>query len=294
MSQVLRSPNPVPSGGAPMLGYRARRRLVYAGLGAAMSIVAAAMIGPFLWMLTTSLKTSPEIMRTPPTVFPSPVTWEHFSRLFTELYFVRNFFNSLVVTISITAVSLFFNSLGGYTFAKFDFPLKRTLFLLLLLTMMVPMQVTMLPAFLILKNAGLLNSYLGLIIPAATSVFGIFLMRQFMYAIPNALIESGRLDGCSEFRIFWSIVLPQVRPAIAALGIFTFMGAWQDFLFPLIVLHDERMYTLPVALATLSGQHATDWGLLMAGSLIVILPIALIFIFTQRRFVEGITLTGMK
>ncbi len=278
----------------PRFGWRTRERLFGVVLATVMLIVVSAMIGPFIWMFVTSLKTADQIIETPPTLIPRPATLQHFARLFDELAFLRIFLNSLIVTTSITAVSLFFNSLGGYTFAKFNFPYKNLLFMALILTMMVPMQVTMLPAFLLLKELGLLNTYLGLILPAMSSVFGIFLMRQFIYSIPDSLIESGRLDGCSELRIFWSIILPQCRPALAALGIFTFMAAWQDFLFPLIILHDESMYTLPVALATLSGQHATDWGLLMAGSLVVILPIATVFMFMQRRFVAGITLTGMK
>lgn len=289
---------PIPPPTAPRrtrrLGYRAEARLTGWLLAAVFGVVVVLMIGPFFWMFTTSLKTPDGILRTPPTLFPDPLTLQHFDRLFTELSFFRNFINSVIVTVCITVVSLFFNALGGYTFAKFDFPLKNMLFMLLLLTMMVPMQVTMLPVFLILKNVGLLNSYLGLILPAMTSIFGIFLMRQFIFSVPNALIESGRLDGCGEFRIFLQIVLPQCQPILAALGIFTFMAAWQDFLFPLIILHEESMYTLPVALATLSGQHATDWGLLMAGSVIVILPIAAVFILMQRRFVEGVTMTGMK
>lgn len=259
-----------------------------------MTVVLLLMVGPFLWMLTTSFKTNEAILATPPTLLPNPLTWEHFNRLFVELSFVRHLVNSMVVTVSITVISLLLNALGGYTFAKFDFPFKNAIFIGLILTMMVPMQVTMLPAFLILKEAGLLNSLLGLILPGASSVFGIFLMRQFIYSIPNALMESGRLDGCSELRIFWSIILPQCKPVLAALGLFTFMGAWQDFLFPLIILHDESKYTLPVALATLSGQHATDWGLLMAGAIVTILPIVIIFVFTQKKFVEGITMSGMK
>ncbi|MCC5875417.1 MAG: carbohydrate ABC transporter permease [Candidatus Sumerlaeia bacterium] len=259
-----------------------------------MTIVLLIMVGPFLWMLTTSLKTSEDIVASPPTLLPSPLTWTHFQQLFQELDFFRHLVNSVIVTLGVTVISLFLNSLGGYAFAKFNFPLRNILFAALVMTMMVPMQVTMLPGFLILKELGLLNSLLGLIIPGASSVFGIFLMRQYMFTIPNALMESGRLDGCGEFRIFWSIILPQCKPVLAALGLFTFMGAWQDFLFPLIILHDESKYTLPVALATLSGQHATDWGLLMAGAIVTILPIAIVFIFTQRRFVEGITMSGMK
>jgi multiple sugar transport system permease protein len=259
-----------------------------------MSVLCFLMIGPFLLMLITAFKTPGDILASPPTLLPVPATWEHFDRLFAELSFFRHFINSMIVTASISVISLFLNALGGYTFAKFEFPLKNALFLALIMTMMIPMQVAMLPTFLILKELGLLNTLIGLIIPGASSVFGIFLMRQYMYSIPGALMESGRLDGCGEFRIFWSIILPQCKPVLSALGLFTFMAAWQDFLFPLIILHDEKQYTLPVALATLSGQYATDWGLLMAGAIVTVLPIAALFLIAQRRFIEGITLSGMK
>lgn len=259
-----------------------------------MCVILFLMVGPFLWMLTTSFKTPEGILASPPTILPSPLSWQHFDKLFDELSFVRHFINSIIVTVSVTVISLFLNALGGYAFAKFEFPMKNTLFIALILTMMVPMQVAMLPAFLILKELSLLNTLLGLIIPGATSVFGIFLMRQYMFTIPSALMESGRLDGCSEFRIFWSIMLPQCKSVISALGLFTFMGVWQDFLFPLIILHDESKQTLPVALATLSGQHATDWGLLMAGAIVTTLPIAILFLFAQRRFIEGIAMSGIK
>lgn len=252
----------------------------------------ALMIGPFVWMVSTSLKPPEEFGS--PSLIPSRPTLEHFGRLFEEMAFARSLLNSIIVTLSVTAISLFLNALAGYAFAKFEFPLKRWIFAALIITLMIPLQVTMLPSFLILKEAGLLNTRLGLILPGASSVFGIFLMRQFLYSIPDAYLESARIDGCGEFRIFVQIVLPQCQPVLAALGIFTFMGAWQDFLFPLIILHDERMYTLPVALANLNGQHATDWGMLMAGSLVVIAPIAAVFLAMQRRFVEGVTLSGIK
>ncbi len=257
-------------------------------------LAAGAALIPFLWMISTAFKRPEVIYQIPPVWIPVEPTLRHFQNLFGQLSFARNLFNSTVVTFGITALSLLLNSMAGYAFAKHRFPGMERLFGVFLITLMVPAQVTAIPVFLLLKKLGLLNTLAGLIIPAASSVFGIFLMRQFMTSIPDALIESGRVDGCREWGIFWSIVLPQCRPALAALGIFTFLAAWSDFFFPLIVLFDQRKYTLPVALATLNGQHTTDWGMLMAGSLVVITPIVLLFIALQRKFVEGIALTGLK
>jgi len=257
-------------------------------------VATALAIGPFIWMVSTAFMPRDLIYAWPPRWLPIPPTLEHFYDLFDRIPFARNFLNSVIVTGGITVLSLLVNALAGFAFAKYMFPGRDRLFVILILTMMIPGQVTMIPVFLLLKTIGLLNSPLGLIIPAASSVFGIFLMRQFMMGLPDAYLESARIDGCSEWRIFWVIALPLSKPVLAALAIFTFMAAWSDFLFPLIVLHEERMYTLPVALANLNGQHNTEWGLLMAGALLVILPIAAVFLFMQRRFVEGITFTGIK
>ncbi|MDI6642378.1 MAG: carbohydrate ABC transporter permease, partial [Elusimicrobiota bacterium] len=198
------------------------------------------------------------------------------------------------IAISITVLSLFVNSLAAFAFAKFSFPGKEKIFALLLATLMIPGQMTMIPVFLLLKSLGLLNSYLGLIIPAAASAFGIFLIRQFMLTIPNDLIESARIDGCSDFRIYWNIILPLCKPVLATLGVFTFMGSWNDFLWPLIVMMKESKYTLPVALANLSGEYVTEFGLLMAGSVIVVAPIILVFVFAQRFIIESFAHTGLK
>jgi len=160
--------------------------------------------------------------------------------------------------------------------------------------MMIPGQMTMMPVFLLLKSLGLLNSYAGLIIPAATSAFGIFLMRQFISTIPDDLIESARMDGCSEFRIYWQIILPLCKPVLAALGIFTFMGSWNAFLWPLIVMIKESMYTLPVALANLNSQYATEYGLLMSGAVVVVVPILIVFFLAQKYVIEGIATSGLK
>jgi len=260
--------------------------LLFAGL--------AITLAPFIWMISTSFKSSESVFAFPPQWIPKHPTIEQYQALFREVNFLQFFKNSVIVAIGITLFSLFLNSLGGYAFAKYRFPGKEKIFALLLATLMVPGQITMIPVFLMLKSVGLINSYWGLIIPAGASAFGIFLMRQFITTIPSDLIESARIDGCSEFRIFWSIILPLCKPVLAALGIFTFMGSWNAFLWPLIVMIKENMYTLPVALANLSGQYATKFGLLMAGAVVVVAPVLIVFILAQRYVIRGVAVTGLK
>ncbi|RLD18776.1 MAG: carbohydrate ABC transporter permease [Caldiserica bacterium] len=267
-----------------------RRFLIYIFLITGL----VAVLAPFVWMLSTSFKTHGAVFTMPPQWIPKPFTLENYKKLFSEINFLRHFLNSLIVAVSVTIFSLFINSLAGYAFAKYRFPGRDRIFALLLGAVMIPGQVTMIPVFLMLKKLGMLNSYLGLIIPCSASVFAIFLMRQFIYSIPDVLIESARLDGCSEFGIYWKIILPLCKPVLATLGIFTFMSSWNDFLWPLIVMIDEKMYTLPVALANLNGQHATEYALLMAGSVIVVLPVIIVFLIAQKHIIKGIATTGLK
>lgn len=254
----------------------------------------AITLAPFIWMISTSFKSSESVFTFPPQWIPKHPTTEQYQTLFREVNFLQFFKNSVIVAFGITLFSLFLNSLGGFAFAKHKFPGREKIFALLLATMMVPGQITMIPVFLMLKSIGLINSYWGLIIPAGASAFGIFLMRQFITTIPTDLIESARIDGCSEFRIYWTIILPLCKPVIAALGIFTFMGSWNAFLWPLIVMIRENMYTLPVALANLSGQYATKFGLLMAGAVVVVIPVLIVFIVAQRYVIKGVAVTGLK
>jgi multiple sugar transport system permease protein len=267
-----------------------KQLLLYAVLVGGLILTAI----PFVWMLSTSLKGSEGIGAMPPQWIPRPVTLEHYRRLFAEVAFLRHFGNSLTIAVGATALSLLLNACAGYAFAKYRFPGRERLFALLLMTMMVPGQVTMMPVFMLLKELGLLNAYSGLILPGSASVFAIFLIKQFMEALPDELLEAARIDGCSEWTIFWRIVLPLSKPVLATVGLFTFMGAWNEFLWALIVMLDEAKYTLPVALANLNGQHNTDWGLLMAGSVVVILPVVIVFLALQKLYVRGITMSGLK
>jgi multiple sugar transport system permease protein len=264
------------------------------GLHLLLAVTASATLLPFFWMLSTSFKSGGGLFTYPPTWIPSEPTLEWYVQLIQEVNFLLHFRNSVFVSVCITVLSLFINSMAGYAFAKHRFRHREKLFSFLLATMMVPGQLTMIPVFLLLKKLGLLNSFMGLIIPVSANVFGIFLIRQFMISIPNDLIESARIDGCSEFRIYWSVVLPLCRPVLATLGIFTFMGSWNDFLWPLIVMVREEGYTLPVALANLNGQHPTDFGLLMAAAVLVVLPVVIVFLAAQKYVIQGIATTGLK
>lgn len=249
---------------------------------------------PFVWMISTSFKSPGEIFTETPTLIPSQPTLENFSNLLKSANLGRSFLNSLVFALGMTFLSVICNAMAAYGFAKLSFPGREKIFALLLLTMMVPGQVTMMPVFLILKTMGLLNTFTGLIIPGIASVFGIFMLRQFMRAIPEEILEAARIDGCSEFRIFFSIMLPLCRPILATLAIFSFIGAWNEFFWPLVIMLREDMQTLPVALANLNGQFNTDWGLLMAGSVLVVVPVILVFLLAQKHYIKGIAAGGVK
>jgi len=251
-------------------------------------------LAPFVWMFSTSLKPGSSIFNYPPQWIPEAPTLDWYKQLFREINFLLHFKNSLLIAISTTVFNLFFCSLAAYAFAKLRFIGRDAIFSFFVAMLMVPGQLTMIPVFMFLKQLHLLNTYWGLILPASVSIFGIFLIRQFIMTLPNDLIEAARIDGCSEFRIYWNIILPLCKPVLATLGIFTFMGSWNDFLFPLIIMIGEERYTLPIALANLNGQHATKFGLLMAGAMIVVLPIIFIFVLAQKYVIRGIATTGLK
>ncbi|WP_413305779.1 carbohydrate ABC transporter permease [Bacillus sp. 1P10SD] len=252
------------------------------------------MLIPFAWMITSALKPNNEIFSSPPTFLPKHANWGNFVEAWTSGDYTQYFINTTVISVLTTVITLFICGLAGYTFAKFDFMGKKTLFILFLGTMMVPMQVTMIPIFLMVSKLHLLNSYWSVILPLVANAYGVFLMRQFISTIPTELMEAARIDGCSEFRIFWQIILPLTKPALVTLGILTFLGAWNEFLWPLIMMDSPDMMTLQVALTQFKGQYEVKWNLLMAASAISMIPIALIFIIFQRFLVEGIASSGVK
>ncbi|MFY9357330.1 MAG: carbohydrate ABC transporter permease [Defluviitoga tunisiensis] len=249
---------------------------------------------PFVWMLSTSFKGPGEIFIFPPRWIPKNPTLKNYKDLFQQMNFGRPFLNSIIVSLSTTFLSVLLATMAGYGFAKFQFKNKNALFLLILGTVMVPGQITMIPVFLLLTKLNLLNTYWGLILPALANAFNIFFMRQFISGIPDELIEAAKMDGANEGWIFFKVILPLSKPAMAAITIFTFTGSWNNFLWPLIIATDESMYTLPVAVSVLGGQYTENIAMQMAGSVIVILPLIVVFLFTQKYFIKGITFTGLK
>jgi multiple sugar transport system permease protein len=251
---------------------------------------------PFLWMLGTSFKSATEIVRMPPTFIPEKFTLSSYQTIFNDpkVPLARFYMNSVVVSFTIVGMVLFTSSLAGFVFAKYTFFGKNLWFALILATMMIPFQVIMIPLYLVLVKFGLTDSLMGLIVPGATSAFGIFLMRQFIEGIPSELIDAARIDGASEFGIYTQIVLPQMGSALATLGIFQFMGTWNDYLWPLIVITTTEKRTLPIMLTWYNSQHGSRYDLTMAASVLVILPIVIVYFFFQRWIVRGIALTGFK
>ena len=272
---------------------RRRDRVARLVLYAILIVGLLAVVGPFLWMLLSSVKPEGEIRDV--TWLPETWTLENYRDLFDRLDFPKFFANSAIVALLVTAGNLVFCSALGYALAKLPFPGRRVVFLLVLGTLMVPGMVTFVPQFVLVSNMGLTNTYAGLVLPFLAGPFGVFLMRQFLLSIPDDLLEAARVDGAGEFRIFWRIVLPLCRPALATLGILTFIASWNNFLWPLVVATTEDRYTLPVALALYSvGQNRINFGLLLAGAVVVVVPALIVFLVLQRSFLRGIATTGLK
>jgi multiple sugar transport system permease protein len=273
---------------------RERRATGRALLYAALVAGALLALGPMLWMVSASLMPAGEASTYPPRLVPRQVTFEHYRALFTRLNLGRYLVNSTIVAVLVTAASLFVNAMAGYAFAKLRFRGRDRTFRLLTIGLVIPSQVAMLPLFLLLKQLGLVNTYWGVVIPGLASIFGIFLVRQYALAIPDDLLDAARVDGAGEFRLFWSVVLPVVRPILATLSIWTFLATWNDFMWPLIVLSDDRRYTLPVALANLVGEHVQDTELMMAGSVLTVLPVLVVFLVLQRYYIQGVMAGSVK
>jgi multiple sugar transport system permease protein len=257
-------------------------------------VVALCTFAPLLWMFSASLMPAGGASVFPPPFVPNRVTLEHYETLFARLNLGKYLFNSVVISLGATAISLLVNSMAGYAFAKYRFAGREKLFRFLLAGMVVPAQVTMLPLFLMLNKLGLVNTYWGILIPSLASIFGIFLIRQYALSLPDSLIEAARMDGAGDFEIYWRIIVPLCRPVLVTFGLFTFMGTWNDFLWPLIVMTDDSMYTLPVAIGNLMGEHAPDTELMMAGSVLTVLPILLVFAAVQKYYIQGIMAGSVK
>lgn len=270
---------------------RTTPRWVYVVLAVGLLVV----IGPFAWMALSSVKPEAEVREVPPTWLPRDVTLDNYDTLFTDLNMPTFFFNSVVVATVVALGNVAFGAMLGYALAKLRFRGRRVLFVVVLGTLMVPGVVTFIPQFVLVTNLGLANSLPGLILPYLVQPFAVFLMRQYILSLPDDLIDAARVDGAGELRIFASVMLPLCGPAMATVGILTFLASWNNFLWPLVIAQGEDKYTLPVALALYStGEHSTDYGLLLAGSVAVVLPVILVFLVLQRYFVQGIAMTGIK
>lgn len=260
----------------------------------ALTLGSIIMVVPFAWMIVTSFKPLDEIHTYPPSFIIHNPTVKAYIDLFRLIPMARYFFNSIFVASAITLSNLFLCSLAGYAFAKHRFFGRDKIFLLLIGSMMIPWQINLIPGFVIVKKFGWLNSFQGLIIPAMSSAFGIFLTRQFIMTIPDDLIDAAKIDGCSEFTIYRLVVLPLIRPALASLAIFSFMAQWNNFVWPLVIIYSSKMRTIPLALSVLNGQFGENFAMVMAGAVVATLPVLAVFIAFQKYFIKGITLTGLK
>ncbi|MEK9135695.1 MAG: carbohydrate ABC transporter permease [Bacteroidota bacterium] len=260
----------------------------------ALLLLAASMLVPFLWMLSTSLMGELEVYQFPPKFVPSELRWSNFAEAMTLQPFWRFFLNTAVVAGASVIGQLLFCSMAAYAFARMQFRWRDKLFGIYLATMMIPAIITIIPAFLIINIFGWVNTYWALFSPTLSSVWGIFLLRQFFQTIPKDLEDAARVDGASDFTIFWRVVLPLSKPALATLAIFAFMGSWKDFLWPLIVTNRTDMRTVEVGIAGFNSMYVTDWPHQMAAAVVVMLPIVVVFFIAQKYFVRGIILTGMK
>jgi multiple sugar transport system permease protein len=257
-------------------------------------VVTIIFVTPILLMVFSAFKPMSEILRMPPTFFPEAPTLDNFRTVLNEAPYGTWYRNSMVVAIAVTALNLLTSSVGGYIFANFDFPLKQPLFILILVTLMIPFPVLLIPNYIIASRLGVLNSLWALILPGMVSAFGVFLMRQFAGGIPRDLIEAARLDGASEWAIFGRIVLPLMRPALAALGVFTFLASWNDYLWPLVAINDLDKSTIPLALAYFNDSRNERYDLVMAAATMAVVPVLVVFLIFQRQIVKALVLAGMK
>ncbi len=255
---------------------------------------AITMLVPFIWMLSSSVKSLGEVFVFPPTLFGEKIVWENYTKISSRFDYLAYFLNSVKVSAWVVIFQVFTSATAGYVFAKLNFRGRDKVFTLYLATMMIPFHVTVITNFLQMSMYGLVNTLWSLMLPASVSAFGTFLMRQFFVTVPNELIEAAKIDGCNPFKTFLQICFPMAKPTIATLSIFCFMNVWNDYFTPLIYINDSRKYTLPLGLASMKGMYSTDWPVLMASSVISVLPVLVAFLFAQDAFVKGVMMTGMK
>ncbi len=267
-----------------------RRVLLYIVL----ILIAIIMVVPFLWMLSTSLKTQYDAVKIPPVWIPDPPQWENYVKLFTEQPMFQFMLNTIKIVFFVVLGQLFFSSLAAYSFARISFKGRNVVFFFYIATLMVPGQVTMIPTYLMFAKAGLTDNHLALILPAFFSAFGVFLLRQFFMSLPRELEEAAEIDGCNPFMTYWRIMLPLVVPAMLTLGVFTLMNTWNDYMGPLIYLSSPEKYTMTLGIAYFKGVYTTQWNLVMAGSIVSVVPILIAYLCAQKYFIEGIAFSGVK
>ena len=263
-------------------------------INTALAVAAVFALFPLLWMVSVSFMQPGAASSYPAPVLPAQATLDNYRQLFAQAGMGRYLLNSLAIACIVTAISVLFNVMAGYAFAKLRFAGREALFRSLLAALVIPGQVAMMPLFLMLKAMGLVNTWAGVIVPGMAGVFGIFLVRQYAKSLPDALLEVARMDGAGELRIFVSVILPLLKPVLVTLAVFAFLGSWNDFMWPLIVLTDGELYTAPVALASLSLEHVQDSELMMAGSVVTVLPVLLLFLGLQRYYLQGLTIGSVK
>ncbi|HEY4266578.1 MAG TPA: carbohydrate ABC transporter permease [Galbitalea sp.] len=278
---------------------RRGRMTVRIGVGKTVAALVALSLAlvfllPIIWMAFASFRTIPDLSTFPPTLFPRGWTLDNYTQVFQDLPFARLYLNTTLFAGIVTVGSLFLDSMAGYALARLDFPGRRVIFVVVILLLLLPFQVTLVPLYVLMHNLGLVNTLAGLVLPRISNAFGIFFMRQFFLGLPKDLEDAARVDGASEWRIFASVVLPLARPALLTLGLFYFQTNWNDLLWPLIMTNDVQDATLPAGLSLFNGEHNIHYGVIMAGAVLSLLPIVALFLLVQRSFVQGIATTGVK
>jgi multiple sugar transport system permease protein len=257
-------------------------------------VLAVLTAGPLIWMIATSLKTEGDALAIPPELIPNPVRWANYADVFSEVSFGRYLINSFVVAAVVTVVALLIDSMAAYSLARLSYPGRNVLFISILATLMIPITVTIVPLFIIVDHFGWIDTYAGLIIPMIPNAFGIFLLRQFYLSLPREIEQAAAIDGSGLLRVYWTVVLPLSRPVLAALGIFFFLANWNNFLWPLVVTQSPELSVVQLGVQEFTGEHGSQYNLIMAASTIAALPTLVLFFVLQRRLVEGIKLTGIK
>lgn len=281
----------------PENAYRMQKKLRTAGKYALCSLIALMMLAPFYWMVTTSLKAYAKVLLFPPQLWPDPVVWQNYVDLFSMQPFLLYMYNSIYIALVVSAGVIAFSTLAGYAFAKIRFPGSNLLFMVVLSGMMMPVEITTIPLFLALSPIGLAQSHFPLIVPQIfgyCGAFGTFLMRQFFLTVPDELMEAAKIDGCGQPRIYARIMMPMATTSVATLLIFTFLQNWNEFFLPLIYLSSSKLYTIPLALALFTTENGVQWHLIMAAATVSTLPVLIVFFLAQRKFIESLSMTGIK